>query len=61
MSCCIEIFLQSDTVAAIFFAACFYVAIIQGRCLFFWKARRHQRRLDKLRTSDTVMIVRHCQ
>ena len=34
----------------------FCVATIH--CLFHWKARRHQWRLDKVRTSDTVMTVR---
>ena len=36
-------------------------ATIRGRCLFLWKAGRHQRQLDKVRKSATVMVARHCQ
>ena len=54
-------FLQSDATATIFFTARFRAATIQGRCLFLWKACGHQQWLDKVRTSDTVMTVRHCQ
>ena len=37
------------------------VATIQGQHLFLWKARRHQRQLDKIHTSETVMVARRCQ
>ena len=38
-------------------AARLYVATIRGRCLFHWKARWHQRRLDKVCTSDTATTI----
>ena len=53
------VFLQSDTAATIYFAACFCAATTRGWCFFLWKAHRHQQRLDKVRTSDTVTVVRH--
>ena len=36
------------------FAARFCAATIRGWHLFLWKTQRHQQRLDKVRTSDTV-------
>ena len=55
-------FLRSDVAATIFFAACFCAdtTCICGRHLFLWKVCRHQRRLDKVRTSETVTIARRC-
>ena len=51
------VFLQSDAAATIYFAAHF----VRLRRLFLnWKARRHQRRLDKVRTSETVTVARRC-
>ena len=44
-----------------FFCCTLGAATIRGRRLFLWKARRHQQQLDKVRTSNTVTIVRHCQ
>ena len=55
---------QSDTAAAIllfFFAARFCAVTIRGWRLFPWKPRRHQQRLDKAHTSNTVTTVRRCQ
>ena len=42
------------------FRCSFCVATIRGWRLFLWKARRH-RRLDKVHTSGTVTVARHCQ
>ena len=36
-------------------------ATIRGQRLFLQKTHRHQRRLDKVHTSDTVMTFNHCQ
>ena len=55
------IFLWSDAAATIFFAGHFCAAILRGQPLFPWKSRRHQWRLDKVHTSDTVTTVRRCQ
>ena len=67
------VFLRSDTPVGawlLFFFLlhvwCGYysrVATIRGRCLFLWKAHRHQQWLDKVhvRMSDTVMTVTHFQ
>ena len=55
------VFLQSDAVATIFFAACFCAAAIRGCRLFPWKACRHQQQLNKTCTNNTVTAVRHCQ
>ena len=41
-----------------FFAAHFCVATIRRQRLFLWKVRRHQQRLDKVRTRNTVTTVR---
>ena len=49
----VSVFLRSDAAATINFAVRFFAA---GRCLFLWKARRYQRRLDKVRISETVTI-----
>ena len=43
------------------FTARFCAAIIRGWHLFLWKTQRHQQRLDKVHTGDTVTTVRHCQ
>ena len=42
------VFLRSDAAATIYFAARFVRLLIEGGV---WKALRHQRRLDKVRTS----------
>ena len=66
------VLLRSDAAATIHFTACFVwllfeggyylrAAIIQGRRLFLWKAWRHQRWLDRVRMSEMVTVVRHCQ
>ena len=55
------VLLPSDAEATIFLAAHFCATTIQGGHLFLWKTRRHQRWLDKVRTSDTVTTVKHCQ
>ena len=60
------VFLRSDAKATIYllFVLCGYylrVATIRGRCLFLWKAHRHQQRLDKVGTSKTVTVARRCQ
>ena len=54
---------ETNVTATIFFATSFGVTTIRGWHLFLWKARRHQRRLDKVRMcmSDTVTTVRRCQ
>ena len=44
--------------------ACFVQLLyIRGRHLFLWKAKRHQRWLDKDKVgmSETVTVARHCQ
>ena len=51
------VFLQSDAAATIYFAVGF-VHTIRGQRLFLWKACRHQRRLDKVRTSETMTFAR---
>ena len=55
------VYLRSDAMATIFSAVRFCTVTIRGRRLFLWKARRRQRRLYKVRTSETVTIARHCQ
>ena len=50
---------RSDAAATFFSTVCaFGAATIQGWRLFLWKARRHQRWLDKVHASATVTIVR---
>ena len=44
-----------------FFRCSFVCGYYRGRHLFLWEAHRHQRWLDKVHTSDTVMTVRCCQ
>ena len=39
----------------------FCEATIRGRRLLIWKAWRHRRRLDRVRTSETVTVARRCQ
>ena len=39
----------------------FCTAVIRGQRSFLWKAWRHQLWLDKVGTSETVTIARHCQ
>ena len=64
-----KINLRSDAVATNFFVAFIlrllfkgsYCSSLGGQCLFLWEACRHQRWLDKIRTSDTAMTVRRCQ
>ena len=51
------VFLRSDAVATIFFAARFCAATIRGWRLSLWKACGHQWLLDKVRTVTTVA---HC-
>ena len=43
------------------FCCSFCAVTIRGRCLFLWKAWRHQWQLDKVRTSMMVTVARHCQ
>ena len=57
----VTVFLRSDATATIFFAAHYCAATIRGQCLFIQKTHRHQRQLDKVHTSDTVMTFNHCQ
>ena len=44
-------------------SVCFCVATIREQrfFFFFWKVCRRQRQLDKVRTSETMMIARCCQ
>ena len=51
------VFLQSDTVATIYFAAHFVRLLFEGSILFLWKAWRHQWWLDRVRTSETVTVA----
>ena len=44
-----------------FFRFSFCAATIRGRHLFLWKAWRHQLWLDKVGTSETMTVARHCQ
>ena len=43
-----------------FFCGYYWTTVtIRGWCLFFRKAQRHQQRLDKVHTSETVMVASH--
>ena len=57
----IVVFLRSDAAAYYLFHCWFCATTIRGRCLFLWKAWRHQLRLDKVGTSETVTVARRCQ
>lgn len=39
----------------------YHISLIQGWCLFLWKAHGDQRWLDKIRMSNIVMTARCCQ
>ena len=53
--------ISSDAAATIFFR-CSFLCDYNSRAAFIsLKARRHQRRLDRVRTNETVTIARHCQ
>ena len=60
------VFLRSDAATTIYFAACFVQLLFEGgyysRAAFFlWKAWRRPRRLDRVRTSETVTVTKRCQ
>ena len=56
------IFLRSDAATTIFFLLHVFVWLLFVRVVFiFLETHKQQRRLEKVRTSDTVMTVRCCQ
>ena len=56
------VFLQSDAMAPFFSLFVFAWPLFEGGVYFFGKPTcRHQQWVDKVHTSKTVMIARHCQ
>ena len=59
----VGVFLRSDAVDTIYFAARFVQlhVLFEGGVYFFRKPRDTNDGLDKVHTSKTVTVARHCQ